>query len=79
MTDTNNTPPDIDWNLTTWEGSRRETMRRWAQLPLEKVIAALEEMEQLNTALAAAPKTGNSISEPAGNYPPPSTTPDEKK
>jgi len=38
---------DIDWSLTTWEGSRREQMRRWAQLSLEEIIAAQEEMQEL--------------------------------
>lgn len=42
---------DIDWLLTSWEGSRREQMRRWAQLPLEHAIMALEEMELLAKAL----------------------------
>ena len=37
----------IDWSLTTWEGARREQMRRWAELPLERIVAALEEMEEL--------------------------------
>ena len=37
----------IDWTLTTWEGSRREQLRRWAALPLEQVVLALEQMEQL--------------------------------
>lgn len=37
----------IDWQLTTWEGSRREQVRRWAELPLERLIEALEEMQQL--------------------------------
>ncbi len=37
----------IDWSLTTWEGSRREQLRRWAELPLEAIVAAQEEMEQL--------------------------------
>ena len=37
----------IDWALTTWDGARREAMRRWARLPLERVIAALEEMQAL--------------------------------
>lgn len=51
----NNTDDDnIDWSLGTWEGSRRESMRRWAQLPLEHIIAAIEEMEMTNAALAAA-------------------------
>jgi hypothetical protein len=37
----------IDWSLTTFEGARREQMRRWAALPLERMVAALEEMDQL--------------------------------
>lgn len=39
--------PRIDWSLTTWEGARREQLRRWAELPLERIILALEEMEEL--------------------------------
>jgi len=42
----------IDWRLTTWEGARRESMRRWAELPLCEIVAALEEMESLARALA---------------------------
>ncbi len=38
---------DIDWSLTTWEGARREQLRRWAALPLERIILAIEEMEVL--------------------------------
>jgi len=38
---------DVDWSLTTWEGARREQLRRWGELPLENIIAALEEMEDL--------------------------------
>jgi len=45
-------PDDIDWSLTTWEGARREQMRRWAELPLERIILALEEMEELARRLA---------------------------
>ena len=37
----------IDWRLTTWEGAQREQLRRWAELPLQNIILALEEMEQL--------------------------------
>ncbi len=44
---------EIDWSLTTWEGSRREQLRRWAQLPLERIIAAQEEMQEISNALAA--------------------------
>ena len=45
-------PDDIDWSLTTWEGARREQMRRWSELPLERIILALEEMEELAKRLA---------------------------
>ena len=41
----------IDWKLTTWEGSRQEQYRRWTELPLEKIIMALEEMETLASQL----------------------------
>ncbi len=44
----------IDWRLTTWEGAQREQLRRWAELPLEDIVRALEEMEQLAARLAAA-------------------------
>ena len=44
----------IAWRLTTWEGAQREQLRRWAELPLENVIRALEEMEQLAARLASA-------------------------
>jgi len=37
----------VNWDLTTWEGARREQMRRWAELPLDRVIASLEEMAEL--------------------------------
>lgn len=41
----------IDWSLTTWEGARREQLRRWAQLPLENIVAALEEMQEITESL----------------------------
>lgn len=43
---------DMDWSLATREGSRREMLCRWAQLPLERVIAALEEMQELSEMLS---------------------------
>ena len=44
----NDQPEDgIDWSLTTWEGSRREQLRRWAALPLERIVLAIEEMADL--------------------------------
>ncbi len=44
---------EVDWSLTTWEGARREQMRRWAELPLERSIMALEDMEALFRGLQA--------------------------
>lgn len=46
------TPPDdpldgIDWNLTSWEGSRREQFRRWSTLTFDEILRAQEEMAEL--------------------------------
>jgi hypothetical protein len=40
-------PGDIDWSLTTWDGARREQLRRWSKMPLAEMILALEEMQAL--------------------------------
>ena len=37
----------IDWSLTTWEGARREQLRRWSALTLEEIIRAQEDMQDL--------------------------------
>lgn len=42
----------IDWTLTTWEGSRREQIRRAARLPFDTILDMIEEMETLATGLA---------------------------
>lgn len=42
----------IDWSLTTWEGSRREQLRRWAELSLREIIQAQEEMQELSERFA---------------------------
>jgi hypothetical protein len=43
--------PVHNWSLTTWEGARREQLRRWSELPLERIILALEEMQRLSDSL----------------------------
>lgn len=52
-------PVDIpgarEWEAATWEGSRREQMRRWAALPLEEIVAAQEKMAELAEMLANTP------------------------
>lgn len=54
---------EIDWSLTTWEGSRREQLRRWSELSLREILLAQEEMQEL------AEKLG-----PAGQWERPGTT-----
>jgi len=73
-----NKPEDqVDWSLATWEGSRREKLRRWAALPLERVIAALEEMQEVSEALSdsrsakaeqSRPTAGGAVQEQQGKY-----------
>lgn len=46
-----------EWESATWEGARREEMRRWAALPLERIVAAQEEMAELAEMLAAKPSS----------------------
>jgi hypothetical protein len=40
-------PDDIDWSLTTWEGARREQLRRAAALTLRERMHALEDMAEV--------------------------------
>jgi uncharacterized protein YchJ len=37
---------DIDWEATTWEGNRRRQLEHWAQLSLDEIFAAQEEMAE---------------------------------
>ena len=39
--------PEIDWTLTTWEGSRRVQLRRWRRLTLRERLQAVEDMAEL--------------------------------
>jgi hypothetical protein len=49
---------DIDWSLTTWEGARREQLRRWSRMPLAEMILALEEMQVLAEKLSQSSDLG---------------------
>ena len=49
----------IDWSLTTWEGARREQMRRWGRMPLADMIRALEEMQVLAEKLVQSSDPGS--------------------
>lgn len=46
-------PRPIDWSQTTWEGSRRELIARWARMSLDEILEAQEEMADLAQELAA--------------------------
>jgi hypothetical protein len=47
MQDNDPQASEFDWRVTSFEGARREQLRRWAQLPLEDVIRAIEEMQDI--------------------------------
>ncbi len=55
MLDIDNATAAIDWSLTTWEGARREQLRRWAALTLEEIVLAQEEMQELSERLDGTP------------------------
>jgi hypothetical protein len=48
----------ILWRVTSFEGARREQLRRWARLPLERILLAIEEMQDLAQALGTVPVEG---------------------
>jgi hypothetical protein len=51
----------IDWSLTTWEGARREQMRRWGRMPLAEMILVLEEMQVLAEKLVQSSGSDQSV------------------
>ncbi len=54
---------DIDWTLTTWEGSRREQLRRAQDLTLRERLQAVEDMAELSERLRQA-RPGSPESQP---------------
>lgn len=67
-------PRDVDWHLTSFEGARREQLRRSAQLPLEDILQAIEEMEDLAQQLETAPARHPGESAPGAPVNEPSAT-----
>jgi len=45
-----------DWSVTTWQGSRREQLRRWRRLSVRQRLEALDEMTDLAERLARMPR-----------------------
>ena len=56
----------VDWKLATWDGAKGEAFRRWAALPLERIIAALEEMQELDDELRSSDVAGAIEEQQAG-------------
>lgn len=48
----------IDWSRTTWEGSRREQIERWATLTFDEILNAQEQMAELARELAGSKPSG---------------------
>ena len=57
----------VDWKLATWDGAKRESLRRWAALPLERIVAALEEMQELESQLHS-PDVADLVAEQRGDH-----------
>lgn len=55
MPDNQSPTPEFDWRVTSFEGARREQLRRWAQLPLEQILLAIEEMQDIAYAFGTIP------------------------
>ena len=75
-------PDDIDWSLTTWEGSRREQLRRWSELTFDEILEAQEEMAELAENLADSPlrepQAPARVAEESGQYGKPGAAGGEK-
>jgi len=51
-------PDNIDWSLTSWEGSRRAQLRRWRARSLRQKLLALEEMTEIAEHFGRMRETG---------------------
>ena len=53
-------PVDIDWSLTTWEGSRREQLRHALSFTLRERLQAVEDMAEVAQRFKEMRETGQS-------------------
>ena len=59
-------PVDIDWSLTTWEGSRREQLRHALSFTLRERLQAVEDMAEVAQRFKEMRETGkSSVARPA--------------
>ena len=63
-------PDDIDWSLTTWEGARREQLRRTAALTLRERMQSLEDMAEVAQRFREMRETGKFSAVPAASEAP---------
>jgi len=47
---------DIDWSLTSWEGSRRAQLRRWCSLTVRERLQAIEDLAEVAERIAGSPQ-----------------------
>ena len=48
----------ISWDSCTWEGARREQLRRWSKLTLREKLKAVEEMGKVAAHFSKLQRTG---------------------
>ena len=69
-------PDDIDWSLTTWEGSRREQLRHALSFTLRERLQAVEDMAEVAQRFQEMRETGkSSTTRPAQPVPPVNNAP----
>lgn len=56
---------DIDWSKTTFDGSRREQLRRWRSLTVRERLEALDAMTELAERMAEQRKSHRGVREPS--------------
>jgi hypothetical protein len=66
-------PDDIDWSLTTWEGVRREQLRRAAALTLRERLQSLEDMAEVAERFRQMRETGRFSATHSGSAAAPET------
>ena len=64
-------PDDIDWSLTTWEGSRREQLRHALSLTLRERLQAVEDMAEVAQRFREMRETGKFSAARSGQTAPP--------
>lgn len=52
---------EFDWRVTSFEVARREQLRRWAHLPLEHILLAIEEMQDITDAFGTTPDDRHAV------------------